>query len=1492
MALTDLTRISTSGIATGTSLSGAILHGDAHFRGTQVGVTSALFDSSDDALEFNDNVKLKFGNSGNLQLYYDNSSYITNGTAGHLFIKTLNGGSDIRLESNDDIFLMTAAGSRNSIICRDYAQVELYHNNLKKFETTQTGAVVTGVLTATTFSGNLVGGGSGISTFYDLRVTNNLTVEGSTTTLDTNLIGVDRVEVGANSNSIVGVAVTQSGTADLVNLFDGATKVVTVDDVGNVGLGSAIPSAKLDVNGTSQFKDDVTFKTSNTTSGGEAFWDYSDGSLRFNDNVKVKFGNGYDFQIYHHHNENIIGSLSGSHPIKIQTKVTGSTENGIVIIPDGAVELYHNNVNKFETTSYGAIIDPDSSHTAASTSPARLSLGGTYSTTTAITTKPKLTLWENDSNNDAMGFQITGNLLSVHLSKTEYDFAIYSAGSAILTVDSGHNETNYSYNHDLNLFANSNKSGVIRFNNYNPAAAGPNKIILWEAPTWSGGFGVSTDHIDYYSGHTHCFYTGTTTSSVGNIAAEFIKNGAVDLYHNGSKKFQTSSTGVSITGVAGIDNTSSTSDVGLRVTNNSTSAFSTSENIEGTTNRKITPLMLRNGSTSGNTETYLGFDAGHSSKAQWNIGVKKTGSLQGDFIFNTRTGSSTSAERLRIDSSGRVGINSTAPRTYLQVSKGTCNYNPGNPTALNSANVVACFENSDDVEIALLSNNNKKGIIYFGDTDNTANSSIQYDHNVNHLFFTVNGGSERFRINNSGAFGLNGTNYGTSGQVITSGGTNSPVSWTTIPQTTINNNADNRLITGSGTANTLEAESTVTFDGTQFRVNAGHTSSIQVDGLYSYGSFAGVKIWRGAGNRSHNMGVGNNTLANASGGQDCTALGHAALQSSTSGSANTALGSHSMVGTVTGSNNVAVGHGSLNKLTSGYGNSVLGRTAGLEMLGGHSNTLMGYEAGYNITSGNSNAAFGYLALKTLTGNAGCVAVGSNALEVCTGADNCAVGFAAGQQLAGGTNNCLFGSSAGLMIQEGDHNIAIGRDALRMGSSGNVNYNVVAGNYSLNQLTNVYNNVVLGYNCSGSATMTGGTSWHSNVVIGYQAGNFVPSASSNIVIGKYTCSSAGAHHSDNIVMGTNAGKYLGNYSNNCVILGQEAAQNAGYGSGSNHAYSWTHSIAIGYRAFYNATGAPDAVVAMGSQALKEHNGDGDGSSGGYVVAVGNNCMSSNEHVRHTVAVGNDAGANWNPAKGNQHEGGAVFVGGGAGRYGGTAPSLIAIGRNAGQASSANPMSGPHNLCIGSRSGEKLRDGENNTVIGGNYCALFLQTGDWNTILGSLAGYAYDTNNSIQSGSYCTQIGGYTRSSGSSNDYENCFGYGMVGKGANTTHIRGNAYNSNNSSSWSTTSDERIKKNIVDNNIGLDAIEKIRVRNFEYRTQNEITDFDDPKSVVVQKEGVQLGVIAQEIKDVLPDVVNQNTTGAYSVDPDNLTWYLVNAVKELSAEVKSLKAQLNS
>ena len=40
-------------------------------------------------------------------------------------------------------------------------------------------------------------------------------------------------------------------------------------------------------------------------------------------------------------------------------------------------------------------------------------------------------------------------------------------------------------------------------------------------------------------------------------------------------------------------------------------------------------------------------------------------------------------------------------------------------------------------------------------------------------------------------------------------------------QTTINTNADNRIITGSGTANTLNAESEFTFDGSNILCRAG-----------------------------------------------------------------------------------------------------------------------------------------------------------------------------------------------------------------------------------------------------------------------------------------------------------------------------------------------------------------------------------------------------------------------------------------------------------------------------------------------------------------------------------------------------------------------------------------------------------------------------------------------------------------------------------------------
>ena len=72
------------------------------------------------------------------------------------------------------------------------------------------------------------------------------------------------------------------------------------------------------------------------------------------------------------------------------------------------------------------------------------------------------------------------------------------------------------------------------------------------------------------------------------------------------------------------------------------------------------------------------------------------------------------------------------------------------------------------------------------------------------------GGSEKFRVGSSGQLGIGGANYGTSGQVLTSGGSGSAATWSTVTGTTINNNANNRVITGEG-GTTLNGEANLTF---------------------------------------------------------------------------------------------------------------------------------------------------------------------------------------------------------------------------------------------------------------------------------------------------------------------------------------------------------------------------------------------------------------------------------------------------------------------------------------------------------------------------------------------------------------------------------------------------------------------------------------------------------------------------------------------------------
>jgi hypothetical protein len=118
-----------------------------------------------------------------------------------------------------------------------------------------------------------------------------------------------------------------------------------------------------------------------------------------------------------------------------------------------------------------------------------------------------------------------------------------------------------------------------------------------------------------------------------------------------------------------------------------------------------------------------------------------------------------------------------------------------------------------------------------------------------------------------------------------------------------------------------------------------------------------------------------------------------------------------------------------------------------------------------------------------------------------------------------------------------------------------------------------------------------------------------------------------------------------------------------------------------------------------------------------------------------------------------------------------------------------------------------------------------------------------------------------------------------------------YQGDNTTLWTMASDQRIKKNIVDNNVGLEKIAQIQVRNFEYRLPEEIDSTLKPTDAIV-KQGVQLGVIAQELQQVLPDCVHQESTGVFAVNSDNILWHMINAIKELNAEITTLKSKLGA
>jgi hypothetical protein len=96
----------------------------------------------------------------------------------------------------------------------------------------------------------------------------------------------------------------------------------------------------------------------------------------------------------------------------------------------------------------------------------------------------------------------------------------------------------------------------------------------------------------------------------------------------------------------------------------------------------------------------------------------------------------------------------------------------------------------------------------------------------------------------------------------------------------------------------------------------------------------------------------------------------------------------------------------------------------------------------------------------------------------------------------------------------------------------------------------------------------------------------------------------------------------------------------------------------------------------------------------------------------------------------------------------------------------------------------------------------------------------------------------------------------------------------------SSDERLKENINPIQNALEKVESISGNTYDWKEGFE---------TIHSHKGHDLGVIAQEVQSVLPEVVTERETGYLAVDYVKLVPVLIEAIKELSARVKELESK---
>ena len=434
--------------------------------------------------------RLIFGAGSDLSIYHNGThSFIQDSGTGNLMLAT-------------SAFQVTnAAVSETMIYALPDGAVNLYYDNSKKLETTSTGVAITGGLTA-----------SGSSTFNE-----------------------DVFFIGASSKTItfdqseghiryLDNAKAQFGTQGDLNIYhDGSHSYIQEDGTGHLKiLGSTIQLGKTDNSelgltftgdGSIQLRYDNSTKFE-TTSGGVDVT----GSLSVANHItlpdqasgvgKLKLGDGVDLQLYHNGSHSVIENRTGN----LFFYITSTGESAAKFIPNGAVELYYDNSKKLETISGGVQVT-----------------GELYADGVRVGDDEQIRF----GNGEDLRLYHSGS----HgiLNNITGSFQVQDAGTEKFRVSG----TGTSFKDDIFIANDSDKINIGAGNDLRIFHDGTeNAIDMTNTLAHLRIFGVSGSHIKL-------------EPRDGHSSGVFKSNNAVELYYDNSKKFETTSTGATVSVTSG-----------------------------------------------------------------------------------------------------------------------------------------------------------------------------------------------------------------------------------------------------------------------------------------------------------------------------------------------------------------------------------------------------------------------------------------------------------------------------------------------------------------------------------------------------------------------------------------------------------------------------------------------------------------------------------------------------------------------------------------------------------------------------------------------------------------------------------------------------------------------------------------------------------------------------------------------------------------------------